>query len=513
MMPTLRIDNQPVTVPDGTTILKAAAELGIEIPTLCWAEGIDPSVSCMLCAVEVEGMSRLIPSCATPVREGMIVRTDTPAVQEHRRLVLELLLSHHTGDCDAPCTLVCPAGFRVPEMLRLLQEKRLVEAASLAAAQLALPRTLGRICPAPCEKACRRRDHDGAVAIPVLHGTAAASVPPRLSPNDATGQRVAVVGAGPAGLGAALALRLLGHEVDLLETEDTAGGNLRRGPDPGKLPPDDLDADIAVILGAGVRLRAGTAVGTPAELLRLRENHGVVILATGSGFDVSQLGLESGPKGVSIDRETQMTSIDGVFAAGGAVREIRKMAVRAIASGQVAAHHADRYLRGILKERAAKPVNVSMGTLRDGELSRFLIQASPCERQTGADTREFLDAERAASEAVRCLHCDCRAADDCRLREYATRYGADASRWRNRRPPFEQDFSHPDVIFEPGKCITCGLCIQVTRKAGEPLGQAFLGRGIAVRIAPPFGESLKAALSVSAEECVRICPTGALAFR
>ena len=73
---------------------------------------------------------------------------------------------------------------------------------------------------------------------------------------------------------------------------------------------------------------------------------------------------------------------------------------------------------------------------------------------------------------------------------------------------------HPqNVIYEPGKCIACGLCVRFTRDAAEPLGLTFIGRGFNVRVAVPFDGSLEAGLQRTAAECVGACPTGALAFK
>mgnify|MGYP002352667230 CR=1 FL=1 len=146
-------------------------------------------------------------------------------------------------------------------------------------------------------------------------------------------------------------------------------------------------------------------------------------------------------------------------------------------------------------------------------MERLLETASPAGRALPVAGREALSPEQAAAEAARCLHCDCRAARDCPLRIHGSEAGADAVKWRSKRPAFEHDLSHPDIIYEPGKCIACGLCIQVAEAAGEPLGNAFLGRGIAVRVAPPLRETLGKALGKSTAACVAACPTGALAWR
>ncbi len=96
----LTINNTPVEVPEGTTILAAAAKIGIKIPTLCYLEGLQTIGACRVCVVELEGSQNLSASCSTPVAQGMKVRTNTRRVREARRLVVELLLSEHDGDCQ-----------------------------------------------------------------------------------------------------------------------------------------------------------------------------------------------------------------------------------------------------------------------------------------------------------------------------------------------------------------------------------------------------------------------------
>ncbi|MGI9860198.1 NADH-dependent [FeFe] hydrogenase, group A6 [Moorella naiadis] len=95
----LTIDNVPVEVEAGTTILKAAEEAGIHIPTLCYLEGINEIGACRVCVVEVEGARNLMASCVTPVAEGMMVKTNSPRVRMARRLNVELLLSNHKMEC------------------------------------------------------------------------------------------------------------------------------------------------------------------------------------------------------------------------------------------------------------------------------------------------------------------------------------------------------------------------------------------------------------------------------
>ena len=96
----LTINDTPVTVPKGTTILHAARQVGVRIPTLCYVERLQAIGACRVCVVEIEGMINLAASCSMPVAEGMRVRTNTRRVRQARRLVVELLLSEHDGDCQ-----------------------------------------------------------------------------------------------------------------------------------------------------------------------------------------------------------------------------------------------------------------------------------------------------------------------------------------------------------------------------------------------------------------------------
>src|SRR5258708_2253405 len=101
----LEIDGRVVAVAEGTSVIRAAAEAGIHIPKLCATDSLEPFGSCRLCLVEVEGQRGFPASCTTPVRAGMKVRTETPALARLRRGVMELYISDHPLDC-----LTCPAN-------------------------------------------------------------------------------------------------------------------------------------------------------------------------------------------------------------------------------------------------------------------------------------------------------------------------------------------------------------------------------------------------------------------
>ena len=105
-MVNLTIDNRPVSVPEGTSIMKAAASVGIMIPHLCFLEGINEIGACKVCVVEMQGKTKLITSCNSPVEEGMVLYTNSPKVRRVRRTNVELILSQH----DCTCAMCVRSG-------------------------------------------------------------------------------------------------------------------------------------------------------------------------------------------------------------------------------------------------------------------------------------------------------------------------------------------------------------------------------------------------------------------
>jgi len=517
-MPRLTIDNQEVEVPDGATILDAARKLGIEIPTLCFRKGIEPNTSCMVCVVKVHGMEALQPACAAPATDGMRVESDTDEVRDARRIALELLLSDHLGDCDAPCHIACPARMNIPRMIRQIAAGDLRAAIATVKRDIALPAVLGRICPAPCEKACRRGAHDAPLAICLLKRYVAdadlASGDPYVPQCEAeTHRRVAVVGAGPAGLAAAYHLRQCGHGCTLFDERELPGGMLRYGLTADRLPREVLDAEIDIVRRLGAKFRMETRVETDVSLDDLRSQYDAVIVAVGEvGADADRCGLPASAKGVLTDPHTGATGVAGVFAAGNAVRAAR-LAVRAVQNGKVAAASVHQHLSGAAVTGLHRPFSVHVGRVHEGEMESFLREGSGGPRVTPSGREGGLTDDEARIESLRCLHCDCRKRTRCALRDHADAHGAAPGAYRSERRTFEQFAQHAEVVYEPGKCIDCGLCVKITEQAGERLGLTFIGRGFDVRVAPPFDAPLSGALTRVAADCVEACPTGALAFR
>lgn len=519
-MPQLTIDNQNVTVPPGTTLLEAARAAGIEIPTLCHLQGCAPSTSCMVCVVKVKNPDRLVASCTARAEDGMQIESETDEVRQARRTAIELLLGDHQGDCIGPCQSVCPAHLDIPRMLRQTRAGDTAAAAATARAALVLPATLGRICLAPCEKGCRRATVDEAIAIRLSHrraGDAAlAAAKPALPPREAaTGKHVAVIGAGPTGLAAAWRLLQAGHGVAVFDDHDQPGGQLRYGVPESKLPRTVLDAEIALVHQLGAEFRLGVRVGRDVSVADLVRDFDAVLAACGAlaEGDAAALGLPATVHGLATDKHTFATPTAGVFAGGDAV-QAHRMAVRAVADGRAAAESILRFLDARPLAAAPKPFTTRLGRLAPEEMTSLAAGASKDARTVpaGGDATG-LSPDESVREAARCLHCDCRKADDCRLRRWGAALEALPHRFQGTRRPFELRLDHPHVVYEPGKCIACGLCIQVAAREGEPLGLAFIGRGFSVKVDVPFGETLDAGLRRAAAACVAACPTGALAMR
>jgi len=519
----LVIDQREIEVPDGSTILDAARKAGLEIPTLCHLDGYTPSTSCMVCVVRVKasgpGQDRLVPSCGALAEDGMQIESETEDVREARTAALELLLSDHLGDCIAPCQRTCPAHMDIPKMIRQVTAGDLRGAIVTVKRDIALPAVLGRICPEVCERACRRGRIDGSVGICLLKryvadadlGSGDSYLPPC---KPATGKKVAVVGAGPAGLSAAYYLLQAGYACALLDDHDRPGGMLRYGVEQNKLPRDVLDAEIAVIEKLGAEFTGRTRIGHDVSIEDLRKDFDAVLVATGSLSQegVNWLGIPADEQRLRTKAETHETPLAGVFAAGGVAHRGKRLAVRSVADGKASALAIDRYLSGLSLAGPPKPFTTRIGKLTDAELSEFMAGATRTGRTTVAEGAGYSEPQ-ARLEASRCLGCDCAKPNDCKLRTYSQAYGASAVRYPTEHRVFKRYDQHSQVVYEPGKCIACGLCIQIAEDAGEPLGLTFVGRGFDVRVGVPFDHTIAEGLTLVAERCAQACPTGALALQ
>ncbi|WIF94051.1 FAD-dependent oxidoreductase [Caminicella sporogenes] len=283
----LNINGKEVVGRKGQTILEVARENGIEIPTLCHDERVKQYGGCGLCVVEVEGVSKLLRACSTEIREGMVIETNTDRVKSSRKIALELLLSDHVGDCRPPCMLACPADTDCQGYVGLIANGQYKEALKLIKEQIPLPASIGRICPHPCEDACRRRLLEEPVAIAWLKRFVADMdlkdedvFIPEIKP--ATGKRVAVIGGGPSGLTAAYYLAKEGHRVVIYEAMPEMGGMLRYGIPQYRLPKEILNKEIKIIEKMGVKMLTNIRIGRDVKLSHIREQFDAVYISIGA---------------------------------------------------------------------------------------------------------------------------------------------------------------------------------------------------------------------------------------
>ena len=308
---TLTIDGRSVSVDPGLSILEAARANGIHIPTLCFHEALPSRGSCWLCIVEIKGQNRFIPGCNTAVSEGMVVETSNAELNEMRRQSLERIIAVHCGDCLGPCELSCPAGCNIPGFVAAIASGRDLDALRIIRQTIPLPGILGRVCPAPCEDACRRHGVDEPVSICALKRFAAdqasADEPSLPERQAASGKRVAIVGAGPAGLTAAWFLLVAGHEVTIIDANEKAGGMMRYGIPKFRLPDEVIDEDIKPIVGMGARFMLSTVFGSDIDWPRLKQDHDALFISIGasmaSSLKIPGEELEGVVSGIGLLRE------------------------------------------------------------------------------------------------------------------------------------------------------------------------------------------------------------------
>ena len=352
----LKIDNIELTAEDGTTILETAGKAGIAIPTLCHKDGVEHYSSCMVCMVKDKTSEKYLPSCTALVQEGMNIDASGEDVINLRKKAVELLLSEHRAECEAPCRVVCPGGYNIPLMNRYLISGNYDDAVKLTLSEINTPEILCINCPGYCENACRRKKVDTPISI---------------------------------------------RNIKIFISKSFPLSNNSNNP------------------------------ANPEE----------------------------------------------------SVRESRK------------------------KLKAARPFASQIGKLDPEELQQWLKE---CEEKTER-YREIPDLISASGEAGNCMHCDCRAANDCRLRDLADELSLKDPRGKIVNSPIEKKINHnTGLIFENAKCIKCGLCVRICEDSTDEPVLCFINRGFISIISEPLTEKFDDVLKKKADECINVCPTGAL---
>jgi len=348
----LKINNKDFEVPEGKTILEVAESAGFHIPTLCYKKGLPHYSSCMVCMVKNKKSNRYIPSCSSLVQEGMDIDISSEEVISLRKKAIELLLSEHRAECEAPCRVVCPAGYNIPLMNRLLAAGDFEAATKLTLSEVQSAEIVCINCKGYCENACRRKKVDIPISI----------------------------------------------------------------------------RNIKLFIAQNAR----------------------------------------NEKPIQADSTSSINKKD--------IKNPRRFTSR-------------------------------IGRLEPEELKEWVKE---CYGQ-GFRKREIPDFESAASEAENCMHCDCRAAEDCRLRDLAEAFSIKDPKGKLVNAPIVKKINHnTGLVFENAKCIKCGLCVRLCENSTNEPSLCFINRGFVSIISEPIGEEFDDILKTKSDEVIAICPTGAL---
>jgi len=195
-----------------------------------------------------------------------------------------------------PCSEGCPAHINVPKYIRFIKEGNFPAAAATVREKAPFPETLGYICVHSCELQCKRNHLDGPLSIRNLKRFAASQDDGSWKANsfmkEASGKKVAVIGAGPAGLTAAYYLRKLGHEVTVYEKLPQAGGQMRYGIPSYRLPREVLDREIEEIKAIGVEIKCSSEVTSAADLRNQGYDSVFVSVGTHAGNKLNLEGID-----------------------------------------------------------------------------------------------------------------------------------------------------------------------------------------------------------------------------
>lgn len=278
-----KIDGKDISAAPGRTILDIAQEFGISIPTLCHNQKISCTTSCFVCVVKDVRSGRFLPSCSACPSAGSEIDASSEEVREMRRTALNLLLSEHEGDCEAPCTIACPAHAKVEEYVRAGRNGDFLDCLRIVKERIPLPMSIGRVCPRFCEKDCRKNVAAKPVAINDFKRLAAEMFYAEYMEElpELNGKRVAVVGAGPAGMSAAYYLRRLGIDVTVFDKMPKAGGMLRYGIPEYRLPKAVLDQEFAHFQQMGIKIECGRKLGENLFMAQLKQEFDAIAVTIG----------------------------------------------------------------------------------------------------------------------------------------------------------------------------------------------------------------------------------------
>lgn len=290
----IKVNGRQITVRAQESLLTGLLENGFDVPNLCYLPELEAYGGCGLCLVEIKGMPRPARACAVKPSEGMEVETTSERIERSRQSSLGMLLSDHLADCRPPCRMACPSNQDCQGYMGLIADGDFDEAFRLIMEDNPLPGCIGRVCPHPCETACRRELLEGPLSLMHLKRFASETAGERFTPQmeKPTGKAVAVVGAGPAGLSCAYFLARKGHKVEVFEQMPAPGGMLRYGIPSYRLSKDVVDQEVNRIEKMGVAFHYGQKLGKDLSLKDLRDRFDAVFVAVGA-WESASLGCEN----------------------------------------------------------------------------------------------------------------------------------------------------------------------------------------------------------------------------
>ena len=166
------LDGKKVFAEAGQTIMDAAKTNGIIIPGLCGDPRISKTTSCFVCVVKDKKTGKFLPSCSARPAPGQEIEVTTPEVLDMRRTALELLLSEHNGDCEAPCTIACPAHAQVEEYVRAIANGEFEKGLAIIKQRIPMPMSSVRSSAAATSTANRWRSMNSTASPPICALTA-----------------------------------------------------------------------------------------------------------------------------------------------------------------------------------------------------------------------------------------------------------------------------------------------------------------------------------------------------
>lgn len=345
----------------------------------------------------------------------------------------------------SPCRNACPLHLNCHGYVQLIKVGKFREALKLIQEKLPFPKIVGRICDHPCERACQRAEVDRPIPICALKRFVAdreEEAEVDLTIGEVKDKKIAIVGAGPAGLMAAYDLRKMGYQVTVFDAHEKPGGLLVYGFPSYRLSREVVEQEIGIIEKLGVEYRLKTMVGDDVTVSELRKSYDALFIGVGAAGCMSllpekeHLRLALTRKGtLQIDPLTLETGEDGIFAGGDVVTGPNTI-IDAMAAGRRAAISIDRYLRGedlrlgreeegpiksdVELDLRKRLIDYSYLKVRQGEevparteikldLGRALTPEEKRERQKAPymiqPEEPVLTEEEAIAEANRCLNC------------------------------------------------------------------------------------------------------------